>query len=223
MPTACKKGCVCRNFYSHCQPEIGKPTCGTAAIILRDVLGFHAREVAQILETSEESVTSALKRGRATLQRRLEPEADREPPPAPNSPVEREVVEQLTRAFEASDVDAIAALLAEDVRLAMPPLPFEYYGRKPAAQFLMAVNRGRRRRYRTVPTRANGQPAFALYARDRDDGVFHALGLLVLTLTGNRVVELVRFDNALLRRFGLPRHLSDDRAASRSASSQQAV
>ncbi len=195
-----------------------------AAIILRDVLGFQAREVAQILETSEESVTSALKRARATLQRRLEPEDDREPPPAPNSPVERGVVEQLTQAFEASDVEAIVAVLAEDVRLAMPPLPFEYYGRELAAQFLMAVSRERRRRYRTVPTRANGQPAFGLYACDRDDGVFNALGLVVLTLTGNRVGELVRFDNAVLPHFGLPRTLSGNlRAASPGASSQRVV
>jgi Sigma-70, region 4 len=188
-----------------------------AALILRDVLGFHAREVAQILETTEESVTSALKRGRATLQRRLEPETDREPPPAPDSTVEREVVEHLTRAFEASDVDAIVALLAEDVRLAMPPLPFEYHGRELAAQFLMArvqrplqvVSREQQRRYRTVPTRANGQPAFGLYARDRADSAFHALGLMVLTLTGDRVGELVRFENAVLPRFGLPRTLSE--------------
>jgi RNA polymerase sigma-70 factor (ECF subfamily) len=180
-----------------------------AALILRDVLGFHAGEVAQMLETTEESVTSALKRARAALQSRLAEEKDREPPAAPDSPAEREVVERITRAFEASDVDAIVGLLTEDVRLAMPPLPFEYHGRELASQFLMVVSLEQRRRYRTVATRANGQPAFGLYARDGDDGVFHALGLMVLTLSGNRVRELVRFDNALLPRFGLPRTLSD--------------
>jgi RNA polymerase sigma-70 factor, ECF subfamily len=185
------------------------PARQRAALILRDVLGFHGREVAQILETTTESVSSALKRARAALQRRLEEENDREPPAAPNSPVERQVVERLTRAFAASDVDAIVGLLAEDVRLAMPPLPFEYHGRELAAQFLMVVSREQQRRYRTVTTRANGQPAFGLYARDRDDRVFHALGLIVLTLNGNRVRELIRFDNALLPRFGLPRTLSD--------------
>lgn len=179
-----------------------------AALILRDVLGFHASEVAQMLETTDESVTSALKRARATLQRRLEGEGDREPPAAVNSAAEREVVEQITRAFESSDVDAIVGLLTEDVRLAMPPLPFEYHGRELAAQFLVVVSQEEQRRYRTVSTRANGQPAFALYACDRDDRVFHALGLMVLTLAGNRVRELVRFDNAVLPRFGLPRTLS---------------
>jgi RNA polymerase sigma-70 factor (TIGR02960 family) len=180
-----------------------------AALILRDVLGFHAREVAHILETTDESVTSALKRGRATLERRLEADADREPPPAPNSPLEREVVKQLTQAWEASDVDAIVGLLAGDVRFAMPPLPFEYHGRELAARFLMVVWRELRRRYRTVQTRANGQPAFGLYARDQDEDVFHALGLMVVTLAGDRVAEIVRFDSGVLARFGLPRSLSD--------------
>jgi RNA polymerase sigma-70 factor (TIGR02960 family) len=184
------------------------PARQRAALILRDVLGFHAHEVARILETTEESVTSALKRGRATLQRRLEGQTDREPPPAPHSEVEREIVEQLTRAFEESDVDAIVSLLAEDVRLAMPPLPFEYHGRELAARFLVVVSQEQRRRYRTVPTRANGQPAFGLYALDQGDSIFHALGLMVLTLTGDRIGELVRFDVGVLPRFGLPRTLN---------------
>jgi RNA polymerase sigma-70 factor, ECF subfamily len=177
-------------------------------LILRDVLGFRAHEVARILETTEESVTSALERGRATLERRLQPDPEREPPPAAHSRAERAVVERLTRAFEASDVDAIVALLADNVRLAMPPLPFEYDGRDPAARFLMVVSRSQRRRYRIVPTRANGQPAFGLYARDGSDGLFHALGLLVVTLAGNRIAELIRFDNGVLPRFSPPRTLS---------------
>jgi hypothetical protein len=90
----------------------------------------------------------------------------------------------------------------------MPPLPFEYHGRDPAARFLMVVSREQRRRYRVVPTRANGQPAFGLYVRDGSDGLVHALGLLVVTLAGNRIAELIRFDNGVLPRFGLPRTLS---------------
>jgi RNA polymerase sigma-70 factor (ECF subfamily) len=100
-----------------------------AALILRDVIGFHAREVAQILDSTEESVTSALKRARASLERRLRSPGEQEPPPAPNSAVEQELVERFTRAFEASDVDGLVALLADDVRLAMPPLPLEWRGR----------------------------------------------------------------------------------------------
>jgi RNA polymerase sigma-70 factor (ECF subfamily) len=178
-----------------------------AVLILRDVLGFRAGEVAQILASSEESVTSALKRARATLERKLPP--DREPPPPPNSAAERELVERLTRAFERSDVDGIVALLTDDVRFSMPPLPLEYHGRELVTQFLRVVTLQERSRHRTVATRANGQPAFGLYVRDPGGAVFHALGLMVLTLAGNRICEITRFDTGVLPRFGLPRNLPD--------------
>jgi RNA polymerase sigma-70 factor (ECF subfamily) len=180
-----------------------------AVLILRDVLGFHASEVAQMLESTEESATSALKRGRATLQRRLPPIGELEPPPPPNSDVERELVERLTRAFQANDVDDIVALLAEDVRLAMPPIPLEYRGRDRAAQFLAAVFLSQGSAPRLVATRANGQPAFGLYVRDPRARVLHALGLLVVTLAGNRIFAITRFDTSVLPRFGLPRTLPD--------------
>jgi RNA polymerase sigma-70 factor (ECF subfamily) len=73
---------------------------------------------------------------------------------------------------------------------------------------LPASRQEQQRRYRTVPTRANGQPAFGLYALDQGDSIFHALGLVVLTLTGHRIGELVRFDTGVLQRFGLPRTLN---------------
>jgi RNA polymerase sigma-70 factor (TIGR02960 family) len=175
-----------------------------AVLILRDVLGFHAREVADMLDSTEQSVTSALKRARATLQSRLPPFGEEEPP---HSDVERELVERLARAFEASDVDGIVALLTEDVRITMPPLPMQYHGRDVVARFLEAVTLQQRRRYRVVATRANGQPAFGLYVRDPGGTVFHAVGLLVLTLAGNRIRAITRFDNNVLPHFGLPRSL----------------
>jgi RNA polymerase sigma-70 factor, ECF subfamily len=178
-----------------------------AALILRDVLGFNASEVAQILASSEESVTSALKRARATIERELP--SDREPPPPPNSTVEQELVERFTRAFEASDVDGIVDLLSEDVRLAMPPIPLEYHGRDLATQFFRIVTLQERGRYRMVATRANGQPAFGLYARDPGGTAFRALGLLVVTLAANQIREITRFDTSVLPRFGLPRTLLD--------------
>src|SRR5438552_7358612 len=110
-----------------------------AVLILRDVLGFRAGDVADILESTEESVTSALKRARATLRRRLPQPGAQEPPPPPDSTVEREVVERLTRAFEASDVDGVVALLTDDVRLTMPPLPMEYQGLESAVKFQAVV------------------------------------------------------------------------------------
>src|SRR5271155_4294857 len=98
-----------------------------AVLILRDVLGFRAGEVADILESTEESVTSALKRARATLRRRLPQRGAHEPPPPPDSAVEQDLVERLTRAFQTSDVDGVVALLTDDVSLSMPPLPLEYH------------------------------------------------------------------------------------------------
>ena len=175
-----------------------------ATLILRDVLGFHAGEVAAILGTTEQSVTSALKRARATLQRRY-PSEEREPPPPPGSAAEQDLVERLTRAFETADVAGIVALLTEDAWLTMPPLPLEYQGREQAARFLTTVRQGRT--WRLVATRANGQPAFAFYVRDPRAGVCHALGLLVLTLSGTQIRAMTRFDTSVLPRFGLPRTL----------------
>jgi len=181
------------------------PPLQRAVLILRDVLGFPAREVATILDTSEESVTSALKRARAALQHRLPPPGRREPPPAPGSAAEQALVEQFTRAFEAGDVGGIVALLTDDIRLSMPPIPLEYQGRDLAARFFTVVTHGRR--YRVVATRANGQPAFGMYVQDPNTSVFHALGLQVLTLAGTRICAMTRFDKSVLPRFGLPRTL----------------
>jgi len=177
-----------------------------AVLILRDVLGFRAGEVADILESTEESVTSALKRARATLRRRLPPRRAQQPPPPPDSAIEQELIDRLTRAFETSDVDGVVALLTDDVSLTMPPLPMEYQGLESAARFQAAVFRPGRF-FRLVATRANGQPAFGVYLRDPHTSVFHANGLLVLTLAGGRICAMTRFDNSVLPPFGLPRIL----------------
>jgi RNA polymerase sigma-70 factor (ECF subfamily) len=103
-------------------------------------------------------------------------------------------------------VDGVVALLSEDVRLTMPPLPMEYHGRRSAAKFQAAMFRTGRV-FRLVATRANGQPAFGVYLRDPLTGVFHATGLLVLTLAGDRICAMTRFDNSVLVPFGLPRTL----------------
>ncbi len=175
------------------------------ALILRDVLGFSAREVAGLLDTSEQSVASALKRARATLGREL-PEPASPPPPA-DSPQERKILGRLVRAFQESDVEELIELMTEDAWLRMPPVPLEYKGRELAGRFFGAVAFRQGRRYRLVPTRANGQPAFGAYLRDPVTGISHAFGLLVLTLEGERVSAITRFDNAVLERFGLPRTL----------------
>ncbi|QFZ21294.1 sigma-70 family RNA polymerase sigma factor [Saccharothrix syringae] len=176
-------------------------------LVLRDVLGFRAAEVAAVLETTENAVNGALKRARAVLAREL-PGADRESAPLPGSPRERRVVADFTRAFQAGDVDAVVALLTDDVRLTMPPLPLEYRGLADVRNFLGSVSLCGRSRHVLVPTRANGQPAFGCYLRDPRTPVLHAHGVLVLTLSGDRVAALTRFvDNSLLAVFGLPRSL----------------
>jgi RNA polymerase sigma-70 factor (ECF subfamily) len=177
-----------------------------AVIVLCDVLGFSRAEAAGFVQATTESVASALKRARATLQRRAAATPDREPPPAPGSPAERELVRQLSAAYAAGDVNGIISLLTEDVWLTMPPAPFEYQGREVAGQALSLLF-GRGLRYRLVPTRANGQPAFGIYVHDPRSAILHANGLMVIALAGHRISVITRFDNSNLARFGLPRTL----------------
>jgi RNA polymerase sigma-70 factor (ECF subfamily) len=176
-----------------------------AVLILRDVLGFHANEVADMLDSTLESVNSALKRARANLQRRLPPSGEREPPPAPDSPSEQALVATFVRAYESGDLDALVALLTDDVSISMPPFPFEYEGREVVARFYASLFRAGRM-MDLVPTRANGQPAFGAYLRG-PAGIRHGTGLFVLTLAGDRICSLIRFDNSVLPWFGLPRSL----------------
>jgi RNA polymerase sigma-70 factor (TIGR02960 family) len=179
-----------------------------AALILRDVLDFPAIEVAGMLDTTEQSVTSALKRARGTLAREL-PSEGQQPPPPPNSAAEQELVARLVEAFDTADVDGIVALMTEDAWLRMPPVPLEYQGRELIGEFFATVAFRQGRRYRLVPTRANGQPAFAAYLRDPMTPVLRAFGLLVVTLAGSQISAITRFDNATLLPFGLPRTLVD--------------
>jgi RNA polymerase sigma-70 factor (ECF subfamily) len=173
-----------------------------AALLLRDVLGFAASEAARILGTTEESVTSALKRARATLRR--DDAASPEPPP-PDSVAEKQLIERLTRAYKSGDVDGIIALFADDAWLTMPPAPLEYQGHGPIARFLTEIAFRDGRTYRLVPTRANGQLAFAAYLREpAKPEDTRANGLLVLTLRGDRVQAMTRFTSGVLPRFGLP-------------------
>jgi RNA polymerase sigma-70 factor (TIGR02960 family) len=181
------------------------PPRQVAVLILRDVLGFHANEVAEMLDSTVVSVKSTLKRARAGLQRRLPPAPERDPAPAPDSPSEQAVVARFVRAWESGDVDGLVALLTEDAFASMPPIPFEYQGRDAVGRFCTSIFRAGRR-FDLVPTRANGQPALGAYLRGAN-GISHGVGLYVLTLTGDRISAMTRFENSLLPRFGLPRSL----------------
>jgi RNA polymerase sigma-70 factor (ECF subfamily) len=183
------------------------PARQRAVLILREVLGYHADEVADMLDSTVESVNSALKRARAGLERRVPPIGEREPPPGPDSPAEQALVAKFVRAYQSGDVDALVALLTADVRVSMPPIPIEYQGRDVVARFYTSIIH--HRTYDLVPTRANGQLAFGAYLRAPTGGIRHGTGLLVLTLAGDRICAVTRFDNSVLPWFGLPRSLPD--------------
>ena len=182
------------------------PARQLAVLILRDVLGFPAKEVADMLDSTVDSVKSALKRARSSLHDRLPVTGDREAPaPASGSPAEEAVVAEFVRAYQSADLDALVALLTDDVFMSMPPMPFEYEGRDAVAGFC-ALILGSGRAFELVPTRANGQPAFGAYVR-APDGVSHGTGLIVLTLSGNQICAMTRFEKSVLPSFGLPRSL----------------
>ncbi|MEP7024903.1 MAG: sigma-70 family RNA polymerase sigma factor [Actinomycetota bacterium] len=181
------------------------PPRQVAVLILRDVLGFHASEVAGMLDTTVDSVNSALKRARASLERGQLLADGHQPPPAPGSPAEEALVAAFVRAWESADMDALVALLTDDVFMSMPPMPFEYEGRDVVARFCASLF-GAGRWFDLVPARANGQPAFGAYLRT-PDSIRRGTGLYVLTLAGDRICALTRFDNSVLPWFGLPRSL----------------
>jgi RNA polymerase sigma-70 factor (ECF subfamily) len=186
-----------------------------AVLVLRDVLGFHASEVAGMLNSTIESVNSALKRARATLRGQMPPAAaPRRSSAADSRSADSRsadsrsagaIVTRFVRAWEAADLDALVALLTEDVSTSMPPMPFEYEGKEAVARFYASIF-GAGRRFDLVPTWANRQPAFGAYLRSAA-GVRHGTGLYVITLSGDRICALTRFENTVLPWFGLPRSL----------------
>jgi RNA polymerase sigma-70 factor (TIGR02960 family) len=182
-----------------------------AALLLRDVLGFRPAEIAGMLEVSEASVNSALQRARATMGARL-PGPDRERAPLPRSARERDLAERFASAYAGDDVDGVIALLTEDAWYTMPPATLEYQGPEAIGAFLRESSRWRgSRRCLLMPTRANGQPAYACYLHDGRAPLFRSYGLIVLTLEGERISAVTRFvDNSILARFGFPRTLPAD-------------
>jgi RNA polymerase sigma-70 factor (ECF subfamily) len=175
-----------------------------AVLVLRDVLGFSATEVAAMLETTPTSVNSALIRARATIDERGPQAHDRAP--LPRSAQEHELVARFADAFERGEVEPIVALLAEDAWWTMPPEPYGYQGRHAIEQFIAHAFATRETPRRLIPTRANSQPAFGHYVKDPNADVGRALSLLVLTLDGDRISHITRFAvTSALPHFGLPR------------------
>ena len=181
-----------------------------AVLVLRDVLAFRAGEVAEMLGVTEVSVNRTLQRARKTLET-VAPPGHRERAPLPGSRKELELVDRFTTAFEAGDIAGVVALLSDDALLTMPPEPLEYQGAAAIGRFLSTVPAGGALdRFRLVPTRANGQPAFGCYLRDEHAPIAHAYGLMVLTIRGNRVAAITGFpDTSVFASFGLPRTLRE--------------
>jgi RNA polymerase sigma-70 factor (TIGR02960 family) len=171
-----------------------------AALILREVLGFSAAEVAGQLDTSAAAVNSALQRARKVIG----------PAGVSQQAVLRdlgqdgveEIVSSWMTAWEAGDVDGIVAMLADDARFSMPPLPEWYRGPEAIRAFL--AGGPLLSRWRFLPTSANGQLAFGTYLWDDDAGAYVPGGLDVLAIKDGRVAEIISFLSADFTRFGLP-------------------
>lgn len=178
-----------------------------AVLVLRDVLGYRAVEVAEMLDSTEASVNSALQRARASL------EAMPERPSGaalPDSAAERALLSSFSEAFESGDIEALVELMTEDAWVRMPPEPHEYQGRPAIAEFLRTRTVWRSGQpIRLVPTRANGQPAFGYYLGDPHAAVARISGIFVLTLDHGAITAMTRFgDSGVLPYFCLPRTLA---------------
>jgi RNA polymerase sigma-70 factor, ECF subfamily len=184
------------------------PARQRATLILREVLGFSAQEVAQALETSVASVKSALQRARRTVGERLPDQSQQAALRALGDAATRELVQRYIDAWERDDVDAVVAMLTEDATIAMPPTPTWYRGREAIAAFYVAEPLSGAVRWRHVPTRANGQLAVGCYTWDPQTLSYTARVLDVLTLRGARIAAVTSFlEPERFASFNLPHQL----------------
>ena len=182
------------------------PARQRAVLVLRDVLAFRTAEVAKMLDTTVAAVDSALRRARAHLAEAGPAEDDLA---EPDEQARQALLDAYVDAFSRADPDALVNVLRADVELEMPPIPTWFTGQRAVIGFL-ASQVLRKGRWRMVPTRANGQPAFACYLRDSRAPIAHAYGLMVLTLCGNHITAVTGFpDTSVFRSFGLPRTLPE--------------
>jgi RNA polymerase sigma-70 factor (ECF subfamily) len=188
------------------------PPRQTAALLLRDVLGFGADEVAGMLDTSQTAVKGTLQRARAALDQHLE-DSGRKRAPRPGSAIERALARRFADAYVAADIDGVVALLTDDAWLSMPPAPHEYHGIDAIRSMLAAsfTHRGDRR-MSMVPARANTQPALGAYLSDNEGRAALPNGLFVLTMAGDKIQAITRFHlDELYPRFGLAESLPEPR------------
>jgi RNA polymerase sigma-70 factor, ECF subfamily len=183
------------------------PARQRAVLILRDVLGFKAKEVAEALETTVAAVNSALQRARKTVEERLPARSQQATLRSLGDDGLRKLVEDYVRAWESRDVDAMVAMLVEDAIFAMPPHPSWWRGAHDVVAF---VTRAGRLPLRHIPVRANGQPAIGWYVRWPNQAAYTPASLEVLAIDGTRVKEITAFALPdLFERFGLPEQLAE--------------
>ncbi|MFK0249660.1 sigma-70 family RNA polymerase sigma factor [Amycolatopsis azurea] len=176
-----------------------------AALLLFDVLGFSAAEIASMMDTSAAAVNSALQRARAIVAEKVPtPSRQRTPRKLEDARI-REIAADFASALDRGDADALVALLTEDVTWSMPPLAHWYRGIEAVTDFAVEVPIGRCPSWRNEVVTANGQPAIACYLGESADAVHHAWSINVLSLRDGKVNEITSFlDPDLFARFGLP-------------------
>jgi RNA polymerase sigma-70 factor (ECF subfamily) len=177
-----------------------------AALILHDVVGFSAVEVAQLLDSTTASVNSALNRARTTIAHQREIGRLNLGRAVPTDDVAESLVQRYVEAWLAMDIGKLVGLLKRDVIMTMPPLPVRYDGRRVVIEFLITIPvRDERERFRFIPTRANRQPAVAVYRSAAGADTYRGWGIFVLTADDKSIAEITAFvDPKLLAAFGLP-------------------
>jgi RNA polymerase sigma-70 factor (ECF subfamily) len=169
------------------------PARQRAVLILRDVLGFSARETAAVLDTTPPSIDSALQRAHKAVDDRLPSQSQQQTLRLLGDDALSDLVERFIAAWERHDVDALVSMLAEDARIVMPPHPSWYRGREQVALFLRSYPFRPGRRWKLIPTSANGQPALAAYRWDDQADTFTPHGITVLTVRDNQIEEITAF------------------------------
>jgi RNA polymerase sigma-70 factor, ECF subfamily len=169
------------------------PANQRAVLILREVLGFSAKEVAASLDTTVASVNSALQRARKTVDEKLPEQSQQATIRSLGDDGLRDVVDRYVDAWDRGDVEGVVAMLSADATFSMPPLRTWFGGREEIAVFLAGWPLSGLWRWRQVPTRANGQPALAFYSWDPDENAYMPFALNVLTIDGDRIGGVTAF------------------------------
>jgi RNA polymerase sigma-70 factor, ECF subfamily len=185
------------------------PARQRAVLILRDVLGFSAREVADALDSAPTAVDSVLQRARKSVEQRLPARSQQATLRALGDERLSQLVGGYVDAWERADIDSVVAMLTQDARITMPPIPTWYRGRSAVAAFLAERVLDGNKAQRLLPVRANGAPAFGQYIWDAAKGRLIPHGITVLSLRGAEIEELTAFlTPGVFAQFGLPDELS---------------